>query len=141
MKTVITYELPDGGVAVIYPASDDLTIEEIAAKDVPPGVSFSVVEAESLPDRYFRAAWKSNNTGVTVDVEKAKEVQRNVWRKLRAPRLAQLDTQVIRTVERSDARRRNELAAMKQALRDVTTIELPDDLESIRNTIPEILLP
>jgi hypothetical protein len=48
---------------------------------------------------------------------------------------------VIRAVERGDAKRRTELSAIKQSLRDVTEIELPDDLESIRNTIPEILLP
>jgi len=56
----IIYPTPEGGVAIIIPAPDcGLTIEEIAAKDVPAGVPFRIVEADSIPtDRTFRAAWE-----------------------------------------------------------------------------------
>lgn len=56
----ITYPTPDGGVAVIIPAlACGLTIEEIAAKDVPAGVQFRIVEANTIPaDRTFRNAWE-----------------------------------------------------------------------------------
>ena len=58
----IIYPTPEGGVAIIIPAPDcGLTIEEIAAKDVPAGVPFRIVEAETIPtDRTFRAAWEFN---------------------------------------------------------------------------------
>jgi hypothetical protein len=140
MPKIIIYR-SGTNLCVVHPAPG-VKIER-AMQDVPEGVEAQVVDSETLPsDRYFRQAWEFDAVaGVKVNVEKAKEVQRDVWRKLRAPRLAELDTQVIRAVERGDAKRRTELSAIKQSLRDVTEIELPDDLESIRNTIPEILLP
>ena len=56
----IIYPTPEGGVAIIIPAPGcGLTIEEIAAKDVPAGVPFRIVEADTIPeDRTFRAAWE-----------------------------------------------------------------------------------
>lgn len=56
----IIYPTPEGGVAIIIPAPDcGLTIEEIAAKDVPAGVPFRIVEADDIPsDRTFRNAWE-----------------------------------------------------------------------------------
>lgn len=49
----------DEGVAVIVPAPEcGLTIEEIAAKDVPAGKPFEIVDVSEIPsDRTFRGAW------------------------------------------------------------------------------------
>ena len=54
------YPTDDGGVAVIVPAPDcGLTIEEIAAKDVPAGKPFKIVDVSDIPeDRTFRDAWE-----------------------------------------------------------------------------------
>lgn len=59
MNQRIIYETEEGGVAVIIPAPEcDLTIEEIAAKDVPEGVSYHIVDVSEVPsDRTFRGAW------------------------------------------------------------------------------------
>jgi hypothetical protein len=56
----IIYPTDDGGVAVIIPAPDCvLTIEEIAAKDVPIGKPFKIIDAADQPkDRTFRNAWE-----------------------------------------------------------------------------------
>lgn len=56
----IIYPTDDGGVAVIIPAAEcGLTIEEIAAKDVPAGKPFKIVDASDIPDdRTFRNAWE-----------------------------------------------------------------------------------
>jgi hypothetical protein len=50
----------DDGVAIIIPAPDcGLTIEKIAAKDVPAGVEFKIVDVSDIPeDRTFRNAWE-----------------------------------------------------------------------------------
>jgi hypothetical protein len=48
----------DEGVAVIVPADCGLSIEEIAAKDVPTGKPFQIVDVSEVPsDRTFRGAW------------------------------------------------------------------------------------
>jgi hypothetical protein len=50
----------DDGVAIIVPAPEcGLTIEEIAAKDVPAGVEYKIVDISEIPtDRTFRNAWE-----------------------------------------------------------------------------------
>ena len=57
----IIYETEDGGVAVIVPAPEYLltnTIEQLAAKDVPAGATYEIVEDDVVPsDRTFRGAW------------------------------------------------------------------------------------
>ena len=59
MTQRIIYETDDGGVAVIIPADCGLTIEEIAAKDVPAGKEHWIVDASEIPsDRTFRDAWE-----------------------------------------------------------------------------------
>jgi hypothetical protein len=48
----------DDGVAIIIPADCGLTIEEIAAKDVPQGKEYHIVDVSEVPtDRTFRNAW------------------------------------------------------------------------------------
>ncbi len=55
----VIYPTDEGGVAVIIPADCGLTIEEIAAKDVPSGKPFQIVDVSEIPsDRTFRAAWE-----------------------------------------------------------------------------------
>jgi hypothetical protein len=81
MNQRIIFPTDDGGVAVIIPAPEcGLTIEEIAAKDVPPIVvygpeqtvvsssprPFKIVDVSEIPsDRDFRSAWTADFTEVT----------------------------------------------------------------------------
>jgi len=60
MNSRIIYPTDDGGVAVIVPAAEcGLSIEAIAAKDVPAGKPFKIVDVSDIPeDRTFRAAWE-----------------------------------------------------------------------------------
>jgi hypothetical protein len=58
MNSRIIFPTDDGGVAVIIPADCGLTIEEIAAKDVPAGKPYEIVDVADIPsDRTFRGAW------------------------------------------------------------------------------------
>lgn len=60
MDKRIIYPNDDGGVSVIIPAQEcGWTIEQIAAKDVPEGKPFKIVDISEIPtDRTFRAAWE-----------------------------------------------------------------------------------
>jgi hypothetical protein len=59
MNQRIIYPNDNGGVAVIIPADCGLTIEEIAAKDVPAGKPYKIVNVADIPtDRTFRNAWE-----------------------------------------------------------------------------------
>lgn len=72
MTKRIIYPSIDGGVCVLIPAPDcGLTIEEIAAKDVPAGVPYKIVDTIDVPsDRTFRNAWEidiSSPDGIGAD--------------------------------------------------------------------------
>jgi hypothetical protein len=59
MEKRIIYENADGGVSIIIPADCGLTIEEIAAKDVPAGLTYKIVDVSEIPtDRETRNTWK-----------------------------------------------------------------------------------
>ena len=60
MTKRIIYPTDDGGVAIIIPTAEcGLTIEQIAAKDVPAGKPFKIVDVADIPtDRIFRNAWE-----------------------------------------------------------------------------------
>ena len=69
MNQRIIYPTDDGGVAIIIPAPNCLkehTIEEIAAKDVPAGKPYKIVDVSDIPsDRTFRNAGTVNETDLT----------------------------------------------------------------------------
>lgn len=66
MNQRIIYETPEGGVAILIPTPECLathTIEEIAAKDVPAGKPYKIVDVADIPtDRTFRNAWSADIT-------------------------------------------------------------------------------
>ena len=58
MNQRIVYQNDEGGISIIVPADCGLTIEEIAAKDVPAGKEYHIVDVTDIPtDRTFRDAW------------------------------------------------------------------------------------
>ena len=59
MNQRIIFQNDEGGVSVIVPSPNcGLTIEQIAAKDVPAGKPYEIVDASDIPsDRTFRNAW------------------------------------------------------------------------------------
>jgi hypothetical protein len=62
MTQRIIYPNDDGGVSILIPTPEYLaehTIEELAAKDVPEGKPFKIVDVSEIPeDRTFRNAWE-----------------------------------------------------------------------------------
>ena len=69
MNQVIIYKQDNGVVAVIIPTPEALAlygIEAIAAKDVPAGKPFKIVDAADIPsDRSERNAWTVDEADLT----------------------------------------------------------------------------
>jgi hypothetical protein len=62
MDQRIIFQNDEGGVSIIVPCDCGLTIEQIAAKDVPTGKPYKIVDVADVPsDREWRNEW-------TVDV-------------------------------------------------------------------------
>jgi hypothetical protein len=66
MKLII-YPNDTGGICILTPAPEcGLSLQEIAAKDVPAGKPWKIVDAADIPaDRTFRDAWTADFTEVT----------------------------------------------------------------------------
>ena len=62
MNQRIVYNNDEGGISIIIPTAEWLeehTIEELAAKDVPAGKDYHIVDVSNIPsDRTFRNAWE-----------------------------------------------------------------------------------
>jgi hypothetical protein len=62
MTKRIIFPNDDGGVSILIPTPEYLethTIEELAAKDVPAGKPYKIVDLSDIPtDRTFRDAWE-----------------------------------------------------------------------------------
>ena len=52
----------DNGIAVICPCDRELTVEQIAQKDVPEGVPYKIITSADLPSRETREAWEADFT-------------------------------------------------------------------------------
>jgi len=128
---MIIYNDPETGILVemwpclheINPATKKpFTVQEVADKDVPDGVSYSIVEDSTVPtDLSFRDAWVGvgiGTTGATVteDITKAKEIHKKNIRLARASKFTDLDIQFQRATETSADT--SAIVAKKQALRD-----------------------
>ena len=117
-----------------------MTIEDIAAKDVPEGLPYKIVESLDLDNDFFNAYDFHPDNGVAENISRAQTIQLNTWRDLRAPLLSKLDVYFSMALERSDTTSQATIASQKQALRDVTKTELPSDtIANIKAVIPSIL--
>lgn len=61
---IIIFPNDNGGVSVIYPTPDFADqIEAVAAKDVPEGKAWRIMDESDLPDRESRDRWTWTETG------------------------------------------------------------------------------
>ena len=66
MDKRIIYKNDEGGVSVIVPCDCGLTIEQIAAKDVPTGKPYKIADVSEIPaDRTQRAQWAVDEADLT----------------------------------------------------------------------------
>ena len=60
MNQRIIYQNEEGGVSILIPTGE-LSIEEVARKDVPANTPYLIVNTEDIPsDRTFRNAWEAD---------------------------------------------------------------------------------
>ena len=131
----IIYQNSEGGVSVIIPTGE-LPIEEVAAKDVPEGVAYEIVEDDAIPsDRTFRGAWVANGAAVDVDLGKAKDIGHDMRRTKREAEFAPFDVIIMKQIPGNSAA---EAEASRQAIREkyaliqdaINVAETPDEIKS-----------
>ena len=110
----IIFQNESGGVSVIIPTGE-LPIEEVAAKDVPEGVAYEIVEDDAIPaDRFFRNAWVANGAAIDVDLDKAKDIGHDMRRTQREAEFAPFDAIIMKQIPGNSAA---EAEASRQEIR------------------------
>ena len=117
MTQVIIFTNENGGVSVTVPTGE-ISIEAVQAKDTPSGSI--IVNQDTLPndDHDFFNAWELNESTVSVNLSKAKEITKKRLRAERQPLLDAQDVLFQRALETSADT--TAIVAEKQRLRDVT---------------------
>ena len=137
----IIYQNSEGGVSVIIPTGE-LSIEEVAAKDVPAGVAYEIVEDDAIPsDRYFRNAWVANGAAVEVDLDQAKSIGHDIRRTQRAEEFKPYDEVIMKQIPGADATAAEEArqqirfkyALIQDAIEVAST---PDDIKAALEVTP-----
>jgi hypothetical protein len=131
----IIFQNESGGVSVIIPTGE-LPIEEVAAKDVPEGVAYEIVEDDAIPsDRFFRNAWVANGAAVDVDLDKARDIGHDIRRAKREEEFAPFDTIIMKQIPGNSAveaeASRQEIRFKYALIQDAINVaETPDEIKS-----------
>ncbi len=137
----IIYQNSEGGISVIIPTGE-LSIEEVAAKDVPEGVAYEIVEDDAIPsDRYFRNAWVANGAAVEIDLDQAKSIGHDIRRQQRAEEFKPYDEVIMKQIPGADATAAEEA---RQEIRDkyaqvqeqIDAAATPDDIKAALEVTP-----
>jgi hypothetical protein len=137
----IIYQNSEGGVSVIHPTGE-LSIEEVAAKDVPAGVAYEIVEDDAIPsDRFFRNAWVANGAAVEVDLDQAKSIGHDIRRTQRAEEFKPYDEVIMKQIPGADnaaAEEARQQIRFKYALIQdaIEVASTPDDIKAALEVTP-----
>jgi len=113
--TRIIYQNESGGVSVVIPTGE-LSIDELAARTVPAGLHYEIVEDDAIPaDRTFRNAWVMGDCCVEHDLDKCKAIGHERRRAARAEEFAPHDEVIAKQIPGADAKK---VEATRQAIRD-----------------------
>lgn len=116
----IVYMNSDGGISIIIPNEEilkEISIEELAIKDTPAGVSFSIVDELDIPtDRLFRDAWEITNEQISANVLKSKNIAHILRREMRDVEFAPLDIESTIPSKAQQAEAKRESVRLKYEL-------------------------
>lgn len=134
-----------GKVSVMTIMDDSVSIEEQISKFNETSQDDLVVDHHERYDIVdlsdpFRDAWRyCAEEGFVIDIPHAQEIQKNKWRELRKPYMNELDIEYQKADELNKLDVKKTIAQKKQLLRDVTKLYISDDINILRDQIPEIL--
>lgn len=122
MSYVIVFENPEdpNRISIMTPTGEVSTDELIRLK-IDVTKPYKIMLNTELPyeDDVFFEAWKLVNDTIIIDLEKSKEIHRNILRRERIKLFSDLDIQFMRAIEQGDTVKQQEISTKKQKLRDL----------------------
>ena len=96
----------------------EITSAEEIIKKIDKSLTPVIVNQKDLPDNWFHRAWDIVDGKVIVDMEKAREIHKERIRAGRIKKLAELDIEFQRAMEKNKSTK--DIVSQKQKLRDAT---------------------
>lgn len=145
---IIVWTTEDGSVRITQMIDDtidvDAEIEKISASD--PTLTFKfkgkLSETGVAINFFYGALAVDSDNKLAYDMVKARNIWRDILRRLREPKFAQLDLAYQRADEEGNTELKADIVAKKNILRDCTAdpdIEAATSLNDLRRTLPELL--
>lgn len=145
---IIVWETEDGSARITQMIDDtvdvDAEIEKIEASD--PSLTFKfkgkLSETGVAINVFYGALVVDEDNKLAYDMVKARNIWRDILRRLREPKLQELDLAYQRADESGNTTLKAEIVANKNILRDCTAnpdIEAATSLNDLRRTLPELL--
>lgn len=145
---IIVWTTEDGSVRITQMIDDtidvDAEVEKISASD--PTLTFKfkgkLSETGIAINFFYGALAVDSDNKLAYDMVKARDIWRGILRRLREPKLQELDLAYQRADESGDSVLKAEIVAKKNILRDCTNdpaIEAATSLNDLRRTLPELL--
>lgn len=141
MSQVIVYPNEAGGVALVMPTGE-LPIEEVAAKDVPAGVPYKIMDAADVPaDHTFFNAWVMTDDGVEHNLDRCRAIAHDRRRAARAEEFAPHDDIIAKQIPGADAQAaedarqeiRDRYAVIQEAINAAAS---PDEIKAALEVTP-----
>ena len=122
MSYVIVFENPEDSnrISIMTPTGE-VSIDELIRLQIDITKPYKIMLSSGLPyeDNVFFEAWKLINDTIIIDLEKSKEIHRNILRQERTKLFSDLDIQFMRAIEQGDTIKQQEISTKKQKLRDL----------------------
>ena len=134
----ILYSQLNNRLSVVY-NSQHQDIKDILKIAVPVEAKYKIVSSIDIDNDFFNAYEFDQEVGAKLNISKTKEIWLEHYRRARTPLLEKLDLEYMRADEAGNLELKKEIVSKKQALRDVTRIDLPNTIEEIKATWPEVL--
>ena len=110
---------PDWESKIEWAETEDEFLARVMRKSVPPDATdVQIVDIASIPqDRTYRNALRPN---LSFDMDKARDIHKDMMRRARQPMLEALDVSYQRADESGDSAAKQAIVERKKALRDIT---------------------
>ena len=142
MTQRIVYTCPDENCLVVIQPAEGWTVQQVIEKDIPEGVTCTVIEESDLPsDRAFREAWTEQGpNAINEPLEACKEICHQKRRVCREAEFKPHDEVIMKQIPGADSANaeqcRSEIREKYAAIQ--TRIDAASDSEGLRVVLREL---
>ena len=105
-------------------------------------INYKIYKAKDCVSNFFADSieWDFEKKDIKINIEKAKEIKRNQYRILRISLLNDLDIKFMKAIEENDQVKVQKVVELKNKLRDVTALNLPEVASELLNFYPSCFI-